>query len=166
MMVWTVHELAVGPGLGIPVPTLGCPCRQPGTDETYWGWEQLGLASLLPSHGCHAGFFSQLLQSSVSGVAMASSSAWPTSGRDLWLLLGRDQVVLCGVCLAEVRSGSLRSAWPSSRRRRRLLQLLVVRVRCLQGAVVLQVPSRVFQRVLRLSVFCSSARSVREVETS
>ena len=66
----------------------------------------------------------------------------------------------CGFCLAEVRSCSLRSARPSSLRRRRLLQLLVVRARCLQGAVVLQVPGWVFQRVLRLSVFVFLARSL------
>ena len=71
------------------------------------------------------------------------ASAWPRSGRALWLLLGRGQVVVCGFCLAEVTSFSLRSAWPSSLRRRRLLQLLVVGARCLQGAVVLFRTSRV-----------------------
>ena len=74
------------------------------------------MASHLPSHGCHAGFFSQLLRSSVSGVAMASSSACSRSGRALWLLLVRGQVVLCGFCLAEVRSCSVASAWPRSGR--------------------------------------------------
>ena len=85
--------------------------------------------------------------------AMLVASVWPRSCRALWLLPGRGQVVLGGFCLADVRSCSLRSAWPSSWRRRRFLQLLVDRARCLQGAVVLQVPGRVFQRVLRLSVF-------------
>ena len=69
---------------------------------------------------------------------------------------GRDTntgIVLCAYCMAEVRSCSGASAWPRSWRRRRLLQLPVVRARCLQGAVVLQVPGRMFQRVLRLSVF-------------
>ena len=65
------------------------------------------------------------------------------------LLLGRGQVVLCGLCLAEVRSCSLRSAWRTSWRRRRLLQLLVGRARYLRGALVLQVRGRVFQLVLK-----------------
>ena len=44
------------------------------------------------------------------------ASAWPRSGRALWLLRGRGQVVLCGFCVAEVRSCSVASAWPRSSR--------------------------------------------------
>ena len=44
------------------------------------------------------------------------ASAWPRSGRALWLLRGRGQVVLCGFCVAEVRSCSVASAWPRSGR--------------------------------------------------
>ena len=40
--------------------------------------------------------------------------AWPRSDRALGLLHGRGQVVLCGFCVAEVRSCSVASAWPRS----------------------------------------------------
>ena len=83
MMVWTVHELAVGPGLGIPVPTLGCPCRQPGQVK-YTGAGSRG-AWHLPS----------LLIGAMLGA--------------LWLLLGRGEVVFSAVCLAEFMATSAAS---------------------------------------------------------
>ena len=44
-----------------------------------------------------------------SGRALWLLRAWPRSGRALGLLLGRGHLVLSGVCLAEVRSSSVAS---------------------------------------------------------
>ena len=49
-------------------------------------------------------------------MSRSGASAWPRSGRALWLLRGRGQVVLCGFCVAEVMSRSGASAWPRSSR--------------------------------------------------
>ena len=46
----------------------------------------------------------------------SGASAWPRSGRPLWLLHGRGQIVLWRFCVAEVRSRSVASAWPRSGR--------------------------------------------------
>ena len=127
MKVWTVYELAGCAGawhLRAHSWVLLQAARG-RLNMLGLGAGRLGIP--LPSPGCHAAFFQPLRR----------------------LLLGRGQVVLCGFCLAEVRSCSLRSAWLRSWRRRRLLQLLVGRARYLRGALVLQVRGRVFQLALK-----------------
>ena len=54
--------------------------------------------------------------SPVSLAASSFATAWPRSGRAVWLLLGRGQVALFGFRLVEVRSWSAGSAWPRTGR--------------------------------------------------
>ena len=79
------------------------------------GW--WGTAS--PRHTCSSPLSfaasSPFAQAALWGFCLAEvrscsvGSAWPRSGRALWVLLGRVHLVLSGVCLAEVRSSSVAS---------------------------------------------------------